>query len=173
MPVSVYDVARVFTESLDKPETAGKVFEVGGPQTLTLNAIDREIAAAIGKPRKPLVHFPLWWGRFLAGRFEWLARKGWIADPPLTRDQLRSLERDNTADISETVAVFGGPWREFRPGIREYLSGAKKHDPRFGFGARRTSSRSRSCASNKRREGNPSRRHCRADRVRCPQTPAE
>ena len=135
MPVSVYDVARVFAESLDKPETAGRVFEVGGPQTLTLNAIDREIAAAIGKPRKPLVHFPLWWGRFLAGRFEWLARKGILESPPLTRDQLRSLERDNTADISETVAVFGGPWREFRPGIREYLSGTKRHDPRFGVGA--------------------------------------
>ena len=128
-------ISRVFSESLDKPETAGRVFEVGGPQTLTLNAIDREIAAAIGKPRKPLVHFPLWWGRFLAGRFEWLARKGVLESPPLTRDQLRSLERDNTADIAETVAVFGGPWREFRPGIREYLSGAKKHDPRFGFGA--------------------------------------
>jgi NADH dehydrogenase len=135
MPVSIYDVARVFAESLDKPETAGKVFEVGGPQTFTLNAIDREIAAAVGKPRKPLVHFPLWWGRFLAGRFEWLARKGAIDSPPLTRDQLLSLQRDNTAGISETVAVFGGPWREFRSGIREYLSGAKKHDPRFGFGA--------------------------------------
>jgi NADH dehydrogenase len=135
MPVSIYDVARVFADSLDKPETAGRFFEVGGPQTFTLNAIDREIAAAIGKPGKPLVHFPLWWGRFLAGRFEWLARRGVLDSPPLTRDQLRSLERDNTADISQTVAVFGGPWREFRPGIREYLSGAKKHDPRFGVGA--------------------------------------
>jgi uncharacterized protein YbjT (DUF2867 family) len=135
MPVSIYDVARVFAESLEKPETAGRVFEVGGPQTFTLNAIDREIAAAVGKPGKPLIHFPLWWGRFLAGLFEWLARKGGIDSPPVTRDQILSLQRDNTADISETIAVFGGPWREFRPGIREYLSGAKKHDPRFGFGA--------------------------------------
>lgn len=134
-PVSVYDVARVFAASLENPETAGSAFEVGGPQTFSLNQIYREIAAAIGKPRKPLVHFPIWWGRILAGRFEWLARKGLIDAPPLTRDQLRSLERDNTADLSETVAVFGGPWREFRPGIREYLSGAKKHDPRFGVGA--------------------------------------
>ncbi|HEV8118965.1 MAG TPA: complex I NDUFA9 subunit family protein, partial [Thermoanaerobaculia bacterium] len=63
MPVSVYDVARVFADSLEKPETVGRSFEVGGPDTLTLNEIDREIAAAIGKPRKPLVHFPLWWGR--------------------------------------------------------------------------------------------------------------
>ena len=139
MPVSVYDVARVFREALEKPDTAGKVFEVGGPQTFTLNEIYREIAAAVGKPRKPLVHLPLWWGRFLAGRFEWLARKGWIDAPPLTRDQLRSLERDNAAnpaDIARTVAVFGGgPWRDFRSGIREYLASAKRHDPRFGMGS--------------------------------------
>jgi len=134
MPVSVRDVARVYSEALGKPETARRVFEVGGPQTFTLNEIYREIAAAVGKPRKPLLHLPLWWGRFLAGRFEWLARKGWIADPPLTRDQLLSLSRDNTADLSQTVAVFGESWRDLRSGIREYLSGAGKHDPRFGVG---------------------------------------
>lgn len=134
-PVSVYDVARVFGESLEKPETAGKAFEVGGPEIFTLDEIYREIAAAVGKPRKPLVHFPVWWGRFLAARFEGLARRGWIEAPPLTLDQLRSLSRDNTADISQTLAVFGESWRAFRPGIREYLTGAKKHDPRFGMGS--------------------------------------
>lgn len=135
MPVSIYDVARVFTESLDKPETLGSVFEVGGPEMFTLDEIYREIAAAVGKPRKPLLHLPLWWGRFLAGRFEWLARKGWIDDPPLTRDQLKSLQRDNAADASRTVAVFGGEWRDFRSGIREYLGGSRKHDPKFGLGS--------------------------------------
>ena len=135
MPVSIYDVARVFAAALERPETVGKSFELGGPQTLTLNEIYREIAMAVGKPRKPLLHLPLWWGRALAGGFEWAAHKGWIADPPLTRDQLRSLSRDNVGDVSETLAVFGGPWREFRPGIREYLRGASGHDPRSGTGS--------------------------------------
>jgi NADH dehydrogenase len=134
-PVSVYDVARVFTEALEKPETAGRVFDVGGPQIFTLNEIYREIARAIGKPRKPLIHFPLWWGRFLAARFEAAARRGWLADPPLTRDQLRSLSRDNVADTSATLSTFGGAWREFRPGIREYLESGRRHDPRAGMGA--------------------------------------
>ncbi|HSS44887.1 MAG TPA: hypothetical protein VLO07_06045 [Thermoanaerobaculia bacterium] len=107
---------------------------MGGPQTLTLEEIYREIALAVGRPGKPLVHFPLWWGRFLAGRFEWLARREWLEAPPLTRDQLASLSRDNTADITETLAVFGGPWREFRSGIRDYLSGGKHHDPKLGVG---------------------------------------
>jgi NADH dehydrogenase len=132
-PVSVYDVARVFAEALAKPETAGRVFEVGGPEVFTLDQIYREIAAAVGKPAKPLVHLPLWWGRVLAWKFEWLARRGLFRDPPLTRDQLRSLSRDNAADVSETVAVFGAEWRRFVPGIREYLSPGL-HDPRSGIG---------------------------------------
>lgn len=134
MPVSVYDLARVFCDALEKPETVGKIFEVGGPDMLTLNEIYREIAAAVGKPRKPLLHLPLWYGRFLAAGFEWAARRGLLPAPPLTRDQLKSLSRDNIADISETDRVFGGPWRPFREGIREYLWGGKPHDPRAGIG---------------------------------------
>lgn len=133
-PVSVYDVARVFADALEKPETVGRSFEVGGPDVLTLNEIYREIATVLGKRNKPLVHLPLWWGRLLARLFEFLARHGWIPAPPLTRDQLKSLSRDNVADVSETVAVFDGEWYEFRAGIREYLFGAMKHDPRAGFG---------------------------------------
>lgn len=134
MPVSVYDVARVFADALEKPATGGKTFEVGGPDTLTLDEIYREIAAAVGKPRKPLLHFPLWYGRILARAFEWAARRGILPAPPLTVDQLKSLSRDSTADTSETDRIFGGPWRSFRPGIREYLEGGRRHDPRHGMG---------------------------------------
>jgi len=132
-PVSVYDVARVFADALEKPETAGKSYEVGGPDVLTLNEIDREIAAAVGKRGKPLVHFPLWYGRLLASLFERLARRGILEAPPLTRDQLRSLAVDNTGDIVPTMADFPGEWRRFAPGIREYLSDGR-HDPRHGTG---------------------------------------
>src|SRR5512135_2793752 len=95
MPVSVSDVARVFAAALGRPETAGRAFEVGGPEIFTLNDIYREIAAAVGKPGKRLVHFPLWYGRLLARGFEFLARRGVLDAPPLTRDQLKSLSRDN------------------------------------------------------------------------------
>jgi NADH dehydrogenase len=132
-PVSVRDVARVFAAALEKPSTVGKAYEVGGPDVLTLNEMYREIAAAVGKPRKPMIHFPLWYGGLLARGFEWAARRGIFDDPPLTRDQLRSLRRDNAADVSATVAEFDGEWRRFRPGIREYLSNGR-HDPRSGIG---------------------------------------
>ncbi|MEX0878448.1 MAG: complex I NDUFA9 subunit family protein [Thermoanaerobaculia bacterium] len=132
-PVSVYDVARVFADALEKPEASRRAYEVGGPEVLTLDDIYREIAAAVGKPGKPLLHLPLWYGRILATAFEWLARRGVFASAPLTRDQLRSLSRDNAADVTETVATFGGEWRRFGPGIREYLDNGR-HDPRSGTG---------------------------------------
>ena len=80
-----------------------------------------------------MIHFPLWYGRLLARGFEWLPRRGILSDPPLTRDQLRSLARDNAADVSETVAVFGSSWKRFRTGIREYLDDGR-HEPRSGTG---------------------------------------
>jgi NADH dehydrogenase len=134
MPVSVYDVARVFADSLEKPESIGRAFEIGGPQTYALNELYREIARSVGRPRKPMIHFPLWFGRLLARGFERMYRMDLIDAPPLTRDQLKSLSRDNVADTSETVAVFGGPWKELRPGLRETLHGAMRHDPRYGIG---------------------------------------
>ena len=132
-PVSVRDVARVFADALEKPDTIRRAFEVGGPDVLTLDEIYREIGAAVGKPRKPLVHLPIWYGRLVASIFEWLAERGVLASPPLTRDQLRSLSRDNAADVSATIAAFGGAWLRFRAGIREYLSDGR-HDPRAGTG---------------------------------------
>jgi len=132
-PVSVSDVSRVFADALEKPDARGRSYEIGGPETLTLNEMYREIAVAVGKPGKPLLHFPLWYGRLLASAFEALARRGVLESPPLTRDQLRSLSRDNTGDVSQTVADFPGEWRRFGPGIREYLSHGR-HDPRSGMG---------------------------------------
>ena len=134
MPVSIRDVVRVFCDALERPETVGQVYEVGGRDTFTLNEIYRDIALAVGKRRKPLVHFPLWWGRFLAGRFEGLARSGWLDAPPLTRDQLKSLSRDNVADTSKTEAAFGPAAEEFRLGIRQYIHPENVHDPRAGLG---------------------------------------
>ena len=133
-PVSIYDVARVFSDAIEKSDaTVGKAFEIGGPEVFTLNEMYRDIAAAVGKPGKPLIHLPVWYGRLLATAFEWLARRGVFDDPPLTRDQLRSLTRDSAADLAGTREVFGADWRRFGPGIREYLFHGR-HDPRSGTG---------------------------------------
>jgi len=132
-PVAVEDVTRVFADALERGDAQGKTYEVGGPEVFTLDQIYREIAAAVGKPGKRLIHFPRWYGRLLAAGFESLARRGVFEHPPLTRDQLKSLQRDNVGDVEATVAAFPGEWKRFRPGIRAYLSHGR-HDPRSGIG---------------------------------------
>ena len=127
MPVSVREVSRIYGDALEKPETAGRAFEVGGPETLDLNAIYREIASALGRPGKRLVHLPLWYGRILA------AAMSVLRQPPLTRDQLRSLSRDNVGDTAPTAAVFGAPAVRFADGIREYIRPRSRRDPRVGI----------------------------------------
>ena len=127
MPVSARDVGRVFADSLEKPESAGKAFELGGPETFSMNEIYREIASALGKPRKPMIHFPVWYGRILA------TLMGVLPRPPLTNDQLNSLSRDNVGDTSATTAIFGPSTREFRSGIREYIHPRGRHDPTVGI----------------------------------------
>jgi NADH dehydrogenase len=127
MPVSARDVARLFADALDKPESAGKSFEVGGPETFTMNEIYREIASAVGKPEKPMIHFPIWYGRIIATLMNVLP------NPPLTNDQLNSLSRDNVGDTSPTTALFGPSARQFRPGIREYIHPRGRHDPTIGI----------------------------------------
>ena len=132
MPVSVRDVARLFADALEKPDASRRSFEVGGPGTFTMDEIYREIADALGKPGKPLVHFPIWAGSLLATAMA-LAPRWVLPEPLLTRDQLRSLSQDNVGDVSATAAAFGPVERDFRTGIREYIRPNSRHDPMIGI----------------------------------------
>ena len=55
------------------------------------------------------------------------ARQTWVR-------QRRRRRRARAAETAETVRVFDGEWKRLRPGLREYIHGAMKHDPRFGLG---------------------------------------
>ncbi len=87
-PVYVGDVADAVMAGLTRPETAGKLYELGGPAIWTF----REILAYILKEthrRRPLVNIPMGIARFQASVAERLPTK------PFTRDQLLLLSRDN------------------------------------------------------------------------------
>lgn len=58
-PVFVEDLAMAVAASVDLPAVANQTYEVGGPQTLTMDEIIRTMLDAMGK-RKPLVHHPVW-----------------------------------------------------------------------------------------------------------------
>jgi NADH dehydrogenase len=58
-PVSVDDIVQTIMQSLAKPETIGKTYELGGPDKLTFDELSLIIARAMGA-KKLLIHFPFW-----------------------------------------------------------------------------------------------------------------
>jgi NADH dehydrogenase len=58
-PVWVGDVAAAVAAALDRPETAGRTFELGGPQVFEFNDLLDEICRATGRRPHPKVHVPV------------------------------------------------------------------------------------------------------------------
>ena len=87
-PVYVGDVADAVTACLARDDTAGRTFELGGPEVFTFREVMAYILAQVQRRRAlvPVPHFLM----MLAA-----LPLGLLPDPPVTRDQLRQLKRDN------------------------------------------------------------------------------
>lgn len=87
-PVYVGDVADSFVKALDDPQLAGKTFELGGPQVLTLRDVMRQVSHETRRHR-PVVPVPMWVARLQAAFLQFLP------NPPLTPDQVRLMQTPN------------------------------------------------------------------------------
>ena len=87
-PVFVGDVAQAALAVLDRPQTAGLVFELGGPEILTFRQLMTLLLKEIGRPRL-LVPVPTG----LAAIAAWAGEL--MPEPPLTRDQVKMLQIDS------------------------------------------------------------------------------
>jgi len=88
-PVWVEDVAACVAKALDDPATIGKEYELGGPEILTLEEIERRTLEALGARRK-MVHFPMPVLRLAVTLMEKL-----LPAPPVTRSLLELLQVSN------------------------------------------------------------------------------
>lgn len=87
-PVHVGDVADAVMAAVTRDDTAGRVFELGGPRVMTMREV-LEFVLEHTHRRRRMVALPHALVAFQARIGEWLPT------PPLTRDQLRLLKRDN------------------------------------------------------------------------------
>ncbi len=87
-PVYVGDVADAVVAALAGEEAVEGPFELGGPRVYTFAELLRYVLAVTGR-RRLLLPVPFGLAEVLAGFLEWLP------EPPLTRDQVRLLRRDN------------------------------------------------------------------------------
>ena len=98
-PVYVGDVAEALARAAERADAAGRTYELGGPQVYTF----RELLAfvlATTRRRAFLVPVPEAVLAFKARFFELLP------DPPLTRDQIAMLRRDNVVSDDPEIARF-------------------------------------------------------------------
>ncbi len=87
-PVYVGDVAAAIIRILDDPDTAGKVYELGGPRVYSFRQL-MEIVLKETKRSRALLPVPLAIASVQAFFLQWLPV------PPLTLDQVRLLRKDN------------------------------------------------------------------------------
>lgn len=91
-PVFVGDVAKALAEAATNPLAhAGKTYEIGGPDALTMADFNQWIADAIGR-KKDFAPVPDAVASLLA------KLTGWLPGAPITSDQLAMLAKDNVAD---------------------------------------------------------------------------
>jgi uncharacterized protein YbjT (DUF2867 family) len=89
-PVYVRDLGEAIAmAALDPRKYGGKTFEIGGPQTVSMLELQREILDLSGQTPH-VAPLPNLFG-------DLLSRLGWLPGAPLTRDQWLMLQRDNVA----------------------------------------------------------------------------
>ena len=87
-PVYVRDLARAIgMAALDPGRFAGKTYEIGGPQVMSMVELHRAILELTGQDPE-IVHMP----DFVTGL---IARLGFLPGAPITQDQWMMLQRDN------------------------------------------------------------------------------
>jgi uncharacterized protein YbjT (DUF2867 family) len=87
-PVYVADVARAAVAALHDSAAAGNMYELGGPEIMSLRDVF-ELVLKVTHRKRVLVPIPFALARIQA------AFLGLLPKPPLTLDQLRMLESDN------------------------------------------------------------------------------
>ncbi len=91
-PVHVGDVARVFADCLSDPATFGQTYDLCGPKVYTLRELVEYTAQLVGKSPRIIDLGNGGWAYLQAGLM-WL-----LPNPPLSPDNLRSMEVDSVRD---------------------------------------------------------------------------
>lgn len=100
-PVYVRDLAQaIATAALDPDKFGGRIYEIGGPQVLSMKGLHEAILAITGRT-SDLVELPDFIGSLMS-------RFGWLPGAPLTRDQWLMLAHDNvSAKGAPGLEAFG------------------------------------------------------------------
>jgi NADH dehydrogenase len=113
-PIHVQDVARCVAELVRREDATAAVFELGGPERLTMDQVIRTIQAVLGV-RRPLLHHPVGLMKLLTKPLTLLP------EPPLSPMAVEFATEEVEIDPRPAMEYFGFPFRTLEKGLREYL----------------------------------------------------
>jgi NADH dehydrogenase len=113
-PISAYETAEAFADSLFKPESIGKTYTLCGNKTFTYKELLRSVSEALGSG-KTLIPVPetlVSLGIRLFGGFSFF---------PITKDQFIMLKEGNTCENRDAFEELSIKERDFEEEIRKYI----------------------------------------------------
>ncbi len=116
-PVFIDDVGRVAADAAIKPEAANQIFELGGPERMSMNDVVRMALEVQGK-KKGLLHQPVFIGKLIG------SLPGLPGLPPLTADAIDFITNPAVADNSAVERVLAPKLTPLREGLATYLAPA-------------------------------------------------
>jgi uncharacterized protein YbjT (DUF2867 family) len=114
-PVFIDDVARVVADAALKPEAADRLFELGGPEVMSMNDVVQTALSVQGKKR-PLLHQPVAIGKLLG------SVASMLPGAPLSADAIDFITEPATADNTAVQEVLQARLTPLREGLATYLT---------------------------------------------------
>jgi len=121
-PVWIEDVVSCVVQALGNPATIGKRYELGGPEVLTLEQIERRTLQGIGAKRL-MVRFPMPLLRAVVALMEAV-----LPAPPVTRGLLELLAVSNVTDRNSLGEFVAQPRAFTAQAAAEYMRSFRARD---------------------------------------------
>ena len=114
-PIYVENVAECFIQALNKTDTIGRSYDLGGPEQFTTEGLIDLLLKLLNKNRLK-IHLPIPLMKLNAGLME-----RFLPNPPLTQDQLLMLQQDNICDTEPVIKDIGLQLMSLDKVISQYL----------------------------------------------------
>lgn len=113
-PVFIDDVGRVLADCALKPEAANNLFELGGPERMSMNDVVKT-ALAIQDKKRMLLHQPVFIGKTIG------TLASILPSPPLTADAIDFITEPAVADNTRLIEVLAPQLTPLSEGLATYL----------------------------------------------------
>ena len=114
-PVFIDDVARVVADAASRPEAAARLFELGGPDVMSMNDVIATALDVAAKPKRVL-HQPEFVGKAMGSLLSALP------SPPLSADAIQFITSPAVADNTAVIEALHPRLTPLREGLATYLA---------------------------------------------------